>query len=75
MRWPFSPPGLHAVRAEIFQLGGRHLGEPLAGAVLELADISITPKRRRLLEAVVQTLRPAPEAPVPERTVLWPTRS
>jgi len=69
MRWPFSSLGAHAVRAEIFQLGGRHLGEPLAGAVLELADANLSPKRRRLLEAVVQELRP------PERTALWPTRS
>ena len=69
MRWPFSPLGAHAVRAEIFQLGGRHLGEPLAGAVLELADTDLSPKRRRLLEAVVKTLRP------PDPTPLWPRRS
>ena len=70
MRWPFSPLRPQALRAEIFQLGGRHLGEPLAGAVLELADVDLTPQRRRLLEAVVQQLRPTPE-----RTALWPTRS
>jgi len=70
MRWPFSPVRPQALRAEIFQLGGRHLGEPLAGAVLELADTTLTPQRRRLLEAVVEMLRPAPE-----RTVLRPTRS
>ena len=70
MRWPFSTLHPQALRAEIFQLGGRHLGEPLAGAVLELADLNLTPQRRRLLEAVVQVLRPAPD-----KTVLWPTRS
>jgi hypothetical protein len=70
MRWPFSPLRPQALRAEIFQLGGRHLGEPLAGAVLELADTSITAQRRRLLEAVVKQLRPDPK-----RTAPWPTRS
>lgn len=70
MRWPLSPLRPQALRAEIFQLGGRHQGEPLAGAVLELADTGITPQRRRLLEAVVRELRPAPE-----RIALWPIRS
>jgi hypothetical protein len=65
MNWPFSTVRPQALRAEIYQLGGRHMGEPLAGAVLELADTTITPQRRRLLEAVVQALRPAPVEPHP----------
>lgn len=73
MRWPFSPVRRHALRAEIVRLGARHQGEPLAGAVLELADASLTAPRRRLLEAVVRKLRPAPVAL--GRTALWPTRS
>ena len=73
MRWPFWPLRPHAIHAEILLLDGRHQGEPLAGAVLELADVSLTPPRRRLLEAVVLKLRPAPVAP--EKTALWPTRS
>lgn len=56
---PKLPP--NAVRAEIYLLGGRHMGEPLAGAVLELADRRISKARRNLLEAVVRALRrPAP---------------
>lgn len=72
MRWPFSLLRPHALRDEITSLGDRHPGEPLAGAVLELADTGITAQRRRLLEAVVEKLRPDPGDP--ERTALWPTR-
>ena len=73
MRWPFSLLQPHALRDEIRLLSDRHTGEPLAGAVLELADMGITAQRRRLLEAVVQKLRPDPGDL--ERTALWPTRS
>ena len=58
MNWPLSTIAPQALRSEIFQLGGRHFGEPLAGAMLELADVSISRDRRRLLEAVVRELRP-----------------
>jgi hypothetical protein len=72
MRWPFSPLRPHALRAEILLLGARHQGEPLAGAVLELADVGLSAPRRRLLEAVVRKLRPA--STTAERADLWPTR-
>ena len=63
MSWPFSTIAPQALRSEIFQLGGRHFGEPLAGAVLELADASLSSDRRRLLEAVVRQLRPEETVP------------
>ena len=51
-------PGVTTVklRQEIFALGGRHLGDPLAGALLELKDPELTPERRSLLRAVVAHL-------------------
>ena len=49
----FSPTQL---RQEIFALGGRHMGEALAGALLELEQPGLTPERRSLLRAVVRHL-------------------
>jgi hypothetical protein len=43
-----------AIRAEIFALGGRHLGEVLAGAKAELAESGLDPSRRALLRAVIR---------------------
>jgi hypothetical protein len=51
-----TPITLVKLRQEIFALGGRHLGDPLAGAKLELEDPALTPERRRLLSAVVRHL-------------------
>lgn len=53
-----GPSGVTTVklRQEIFALGGRHLGDPLAGALLELKDPELTPERRSLLRAVVAHL-------------------
>jgi hypothetical protein len=60
-----KPPGLFGsaavpiakLRQEIFALGGRHLGDPLAGALLELEDPALKPERRTLLRAVVAHLK------------------
>jgi hypothetical protein len=45
-----------AVRAEIFFLGNRYRGEPLAGAIEELRAPSLGRDRERLLRAVVASL-------------------
>ncbi len=45
-----------AVRSEIFFLGNRHRGEPLAGAIEELKAPSLGRDRARLLRAVVASL-------------------
>ncbi len=47
----------HAVRAEIYSLGARHKGEPLAGALMELKATNLPPGRARLLRAAVRQLR------------------
>ena len=44
------------VRLEIFSLGGRHQGDPLAGALRELQDGGLDEERRSLLRAVVAHL-------------------
>jgi hypothetical protein len=61
MRWHLSSVTGQELRKVIFELGGRHLGEPLAGALLELDDVNLTRDRRRLLEAVVHELKQADE--------------
>jgi hypothetical protein len=48
--WRVAP---HAVRAEIYSLGARHRGEPLAGAQAELKAPNLTPGRARLLRAAM----------------------
>jgi hypothetical protein len=48
-----------AVRAEIWSLGARHYGEPLDGALRELAAPSLDPARAGLLRACVRQLRDA----------------
>lgn len=45
------------VRTEIWRLGGRHLGEPLAGALAELNDPQIPRSRAELLRACVRKLQ------------------
>jgi hypothetical protein len=45
-----------AIRSEIFFLGSRHRGEPLAGAIEELNAPRLDPSRARLLRAVVDRL-------------------
>jgi hypothetical protein len=45
------------VRAEIWNLGVRHHGYALDGAVKELADGGVSPARAALLRACVQHLR------------------
>ena len=44
------------LRQEIFALGGRHMGDALNGAIIELEDEALTYERRRLLAAVVAHL-------------------
>jgi len=46
-----------AVRAEIWSLGARHMGEPLDGALQELARADLSPERAHLLQACVRHLR------------------
>ncbi len=54
----FRPAGVSPgqLRQEIFSLGGRHRGEPLAGALEELKDPRLSADRRMLLRAVVRHL-------------------
>jgi hypothetical protein len=47
------------VRAEIWSLGTRYRGEPLDGALSELAGPGLDPARARLLRACVRHLRAA----------------
>jgi hypothetical protein len=46
------------LRREIFTLGGRHRGDPLAGALRELQEDGLSTERRMLLRAVVRHLSP-----------------
>lgn len=45
------------VRAEVWNLGVRHRGEPLAGARQELNEADLPPGRAALLRACVRSLR------------------
>ncbi|OJU10842.1 MAG: hypothetical protein BGN86_05495 [Caulobacterales bacterium 68-7] len=45
------------IRAEIWKLGARHRGEPLAGALDELKAPQVPAGRSVLLRACVETLR------------------
>jgi hypothetical protein len=45
------------VRAEIWSLGTRHLGEPLKGALGELKGQKLPPERAQLLRACVRELK------------------
>ena len=60
MKFPdfIKSPGISAarVRLEIFALGGRHQGDPLAGALRELQEAGLDNERRSLLRAVVAQL-------------------
>ena len=53
----------HVVRAEIYSLGARHTGEPLAGALAELKAPGLAPARARLLRAAIRQLRRNPPPP------------
>ena len=56
--WFFHPDVSAAeIRAEIWSLGGRHLGAPLEGALQELKTPGLSRRRSELLRAVVQQLR------------------
>lgn len=45
------------VRAEVWRLGGRHLGWPLKGALEELKAPGLSAERARLLRACVRRLQ------------------
>lgn len=47
------------LRMEIFALGGRHMGDPLKGALVELRAPGLSLQRSRLLHAVVRQLKSA----------------
>jgi hypothetical protein len=61
------PPRL---RQEIFSLGGRHQGDALAGARIELKEQDLTAERRALLREVVSHLSPNSRAPADAATPL-----
>ena len=67
MKLPFSrdadAPMPSGLRQEIFALGGRHQGDALAGALLELKSQDLTAERRTLLRAVVSHLSPGGRGP------------
>lgn len=44
-------------------MGGRHRGDPLAGAIRELQDNNLASDRRRLLRAVIADLSQDADAP------------
>ena len=50
-------PSKAEVRAEVWNLGVRHRGEPLAGAKQELDDPDLPAARAALLRACVRSLR------------------
>lgn len=45
------------IRSEVWNLGARHQGEPLAGALEELKATDISAARAQLLRACVRNLR------------------
>jgi hypothetical protein len=47
------------VRSEVWSLGARHRGEPLAGALEELKASGLSAERAQLLRACVRKLRQA----------------
>ena len=47
------------IRSEVWSLGARHRGEPLAGALEELKASDLSPERTQLLRACVRNLRKA----------------
>ena len=47
------------VRSEVWSLGARHRGEPLAGALEELKAGDLSAERAQLLRACVRKLRNA----------------
>ena len=58
LRWFLHPEVSAAeIRSEIFLLGGRHQGEPLAGALKELKAEGLPRRRAELLRAVVHQLK------------------
>jgi hypothetical protein len=52
-------PTTAEIRAEIWNLGVRHRGQPLEGAIEELKGSSLSTSRTALLRACVQQLRRA----------------
>ena len=54
--WRGACPTEAEVRAEIWNLGARHRGWPLEGALDELKEADLTPARAQLLRACVREL-------------------
>ena len=52
-------PSAAEIRAEVWQLGVRHRGEPLQGALDELAAGGVSASRTVLLKACVHEMRRA----------------
>jgi len=48
------------IRSEVWDLGVRHRGEPLAGALAELKAADLSAARSQLLQACVRKLRRRP---------------
>jgi len=55
--WLGAFPSKAEVRAEIWNLGARHLGWPLEGALNELKAAKLPPARAQLLRACVRELK------------------
>jgi hypothetical protein len=55
--WHGAFPSEEEVRAEIWNLGTRHLGWPLEGALDELKAPDLPPARAQLLRACVRELK------------------
>lgn len=49
-------PSSEEIRAEVWRLGVRHRGEPLAGAREELAGERVAPAREVLLRACIRAM-------------------
>jgi hypothetical protein len=58
--WSLAGASAADVRAEVWKLGVRHRGEPLAGAQAELKTGGLSAERAQLLQACVRELKRAP---------------
>lgn len=45
------------VRAEIWKLGGRHMGQPLEGAIRELESPGVSTAQAQLLRACIRKMQ------------------
>lgn len=55
--WLPTGPSEADIRSEVWKLGVRHLGEPLAGAMAELKTGDLSAERTQLLQACVRQMK------------------